>query len=47
MFANVITIIVNSKFKISNSDFAVVNIRRVSEKFTYVNRLNKSFTYAC
>lgn len=36
MFANVITIIVNSKFKIPNSDFAVVNIRRVSEKFTYV-----------
>lgn len=47
MFANVITIIVNSKFKIPNSDFAVVNIRRVSEKFTHVNRLNKSFTYAC
>lgn len=47
MFANVITIIVNSKFKIPNSDFAVVNIRRVSEKFTHVNRLNKSFIYAC
>lgn len=32
MFANVITIIVNSKFKISNSHFAVVNASRMQEK---------------
>lgn len=47
MFANVITIIVNSKFKISNSHFVIVNTSRISGKFTYVNRLNKSFIYTC
>lgn len=47
MFANVITIIVNSKFKIPNSRFMIVNTSRMQEKFAYVNRLNKSFIYTC
>ncbi len=47
MFANVITIIVNSKFKTPNSYFVIVNTSRISGKFTHVNRLNKSFIYTC